>query len=972
MSTILDLAIAISVADFASSTVRNIIGQFNLLQGASQETLAQMNRFRNLAWGGGIAAAIGTAGILAVSSATQEAVTRAGNLQEIMTEIKAQGFGKDLFDPSKADEISKKMKEIEDLTTRLGLETTFSNLDAGNVIRELQKGAVDYKDIVNGAAEATIKFAQLNKMAPEAAAELMVQTRAGFQLTGQQMLEAADTVTKVAAASSAHSEDINRGLGNMAGVATQMWGTRGKYEQVLDSSALVALTRTQTAEGSSAGTFVRNFLERLVPQTKRQTDAMEEMGWLDAKGRSVFLDYSKDPRGQLKSALDIARIIRETVGGETLIADGKEVERQFELAKEGMGTDKLIKYFHKIFGEQGGRTAYTLLRTGTGSIEEIMGKVGDQLSLTERVRLQMENYKQVVDTAKEAWNTFLTVLGSPLLKTATAFFDNLGDKLGVAALYFQEHPQVSKYMFAIAGGISIFLAVGGTIVVVAASLGALNIALTHVGLSLSIVAAKSLGFLLVATAVAGIAYLIYRNWDTLKQLLVDYGGVIKLVAGIFFIAYAPAITVATLQMWRLATVTTVNTIRTLAMNAVTRAGAFIMGAYRSAMLLVTAAHWLWTAATSGTLISTLLLHAETLVLSSVLAIARGAVMAWTAAQWLLNTALTANPIGVVIVLIGLLVGVVVLATVKWDEWWKKIKSFGDNIPGWVVFAITAFMPVIGIPLLVIKYWDKAANAVKNFLGIKSVAEKDPVRVSTDPTGIMEQLKSATAKGIDIPANLNTDQLNQQIATVQKGMNTGGGIATMELAKGLVAPEGMTSVTNSAESLNTAITTKLPKPDEMNTFGKNLGQGLADGLKSKEGAVRAASQNLASAIHANLGVQSPTKEGPLSTNHLWGGNLMKSIAGGMLGNLTVVKQAASLAADAMTVKSGYGVRSGGIAVNNPGSSRLVVQGPLIGAVYQQPGEDTEALVYRIKREIAFEREQGKLKYTPVASFQGVMK
>ncbi|MCG9966875.1 phage tail tape measure protein [Pelotomaculum terephthalicicum JT] len=248
MSTVLDLAIAISVTDFATSGVKNIISQFSLLQSATDETKKKMDSLKNFAWGGGIAAAIGTAGVLVTTTIGTEAVKQAANLQEVMTEIKAQ-FGKDITDLSKYDEVAAKMEEIKDLSNRLGLQTTFSNIGVGQAILELQKGGIDYQNIVNGAAEATVKFAQLNKMAPEAAAELMVQARAGFQLTGQQMLDTADIITKVAAASSAEAVDIQRGLGNMAGVAAQMWGTRSKNEQVLDSSILVTLQEHRHLRG---------------------------------------------------------------------------------------------------------------------------------------------------------------------------------------------------------------------------------------------------------------------------------------------------------------------------------------------------------------------------------------------------------------------------------------------------------------------------------------------------------------------------------------------------------------------------------------------------------------------------------------------------------------------------------------------------------------------------------------------------
>ena len=47
----------------------------------------------------------------------------------------------------------------------------------------------------------------------------------------------------------------------------------------------------------------------------------------------------------------------------------------------------------------------------------------------------------------------------------------------------------------------------------------------------------------------------------------------------------------------------------------------------------------------------------------------------TAAQWLWNAAMTANPIGLIVVGIGLLIGLIVLAINKWDEWGAAITLF---------------------------------------------------------------------------------------------------------------------------------------------------------------------------------------------------------------------------------------------------------------------------------------------------------
>lgn len=64
-------------------------------------------------------------------------------------------------------------------------------------------------------------------------------------------------------------------------------------------------------------------------------------------------------------------------------------------------------------------------------------------------------------------------------------------------------------------------------------------------------------------------------------------------------------------------------------------------------------------------------------------IATAATWLWTAAQWALNAALTANPIGIVIVLIGALVGAVIACWNKFEGFrkflfgmWETVKEFG--------------------------------------------------------------------------------------------------------------------------------------------------------------------------------------------------------------------------------------------------------------------------------------------------------
>jgi hypothetical protein len=106
--------------------------------------------------------------------------------------------------------------------------------------------------------------------------------------------------------------------------------------------------------------------------------------------------------------------------------------------------------------------------------------------------------------------------------------------------------------------------------------------------------------------------------------------------------------------------------------------------------------------------------AATLAQNAAMIVVRGATIAWTAVQWLLNAALTANPIGIVIVVIGLLVAAIILAythsktfrdivAAAWvvvrsaiESAWSGIKTVFDHIVSFVSVTIpNAFNSFVG-------------------------------------------------------------------------------------------------------------------------------------------------------------------------------------------------------------------------------------------------------------------------------------
>jgi hypothetical protein len=105
-----------------------------------------------------------------------------------------------------------------------------------------------------------------------------------------------------------------------------------------------------------------------------------------------------------------------------------------------------------------------------------------------------------------------------------------------------------------------------------------------------------------------------------------------------------------------------------------------------------------------------------------------ATVTWTAVQWLLNAALTANPIGIIIVAIGLLVGAIIWIATKttwfqtaWRVAWGGIKAAAVGVwnwlkalPGNIGRAFVSIAEFIGRPFR--SAFNAIANAWNNTVG----------------------------------------------------------------------------------------------------------------------------------------------------------------------------------------------------------------------------------------------------------------
>jgi tape measure domain-containing protein len=99
---------------------------------------------------------------------------------------------------------------------------------------------------------------------------------------------------------------------------------------------------------------------------------------------------------------------------------------------------------------------------------------------------------------------------------------------------------------------------------------------------------------------------------------------------------------------------------------------------------------------------------------------------WTVAQWALNAAMTANPIGLIIVAIGLLIGAVILLVTHWGQVVSFLKTVWAGFIGWISGVIKGFVGWwngiwTAVGAWIINVWNNLVNKVKFYFQLMKFA-----------------------------------------------------------------------------------------------------------------------------------------------------------------------------------------------------------------------------------------------------------
>ncbi|MEI2511976.1 phage tail tape measure protein [Acinetobacter soli] len=401
--------------------------------------------------------------------------------------------------------VAKEFDSINQLANRLGTKLPGTTADFQNMMTVLVQQGITAKAILGGVGEAAGYLAVQMKMPFDQAAEFAAKMQDATKTREQDMLALMDTIQR--------SYYLGVDSTNMLSGFAKM-------------SAGMKIIKQEGLEGAKA-------LAPLLVMADQAAMAGESAGNAFSKIFKAMMDTDK-----IKKALKDSKtgITMNFTNGKGEFGGLENMYKQLEKLK-GLSTEKRLPILADMFGNDSEniQALNLLIDKGKAGYDEVVAKMQAQADLQTRVNAQLSTLKNLKDAAGGTFTSLLALFGeqlSPQFKVLIEGFTNVTEKV---TTWSKENPQLANTVAKIvAGGILLVdglsaLALGitallGPIAILKVTLGTLGLGFSAVGAIFSPVGLVILG---IVAAVAGAAYLIYRNWEPISGFFTGIWSTIK-------------------------------------------------------------------------------------------------------------------------------------------------------------------------------------------------------------------------------------------------------------------------------------------------------------------------------------------------------------------------------------------------------------------------------------------------------------
>ena len=415
----------------------------------------------------------------------------------------------------KGGQVRQEFQAISDLATKLGNKLPGTTADFQNMMSTLIQQGMSAKSILGGLGEATAYLGVQLKMPFDQAALFAAKLQDATGTAEQDMMGLMDTIQR--------SFYLGVDSGNMLGAFTKLTPAMGILRKSgLEAAKVLAPLVIMADQAGMAGESSGNAY-RKVFQMSMNTGKIAKA----TKGTGLKLNFT-DGKG-------------EFAGMENMFA---------QLAKlKGLNTERRLQVLKGIYGDDAEtlQVLELIISKGMDGYRATQKKMADQAALQERVNAQLGTLGSLWDAATGTFTNAMVNFGeaiAPEIKAITEWIAELSERLGNWA---KKNPELSNTLMKVGGILSaVTIAFGGLSLAVAAVLGPmaimkltfgiLGIKGTFLGKAITMLLAPlkwlTLGifrlgmamlttpvgwFIMGIAAIAGGAYLIYKNWDGISK-----------------------------------------------------------------------------------------------------------------------------------------------------------------------------------------------------------------------------------------------------------------------------------------------------------------------------------------------------------------------------------------------------------------------------------------------------------------------
>ncbi len=499
-----DLAAANTVLDSQRTKLGQLADQQKRLNQVKASYRQTQELRGQIAGHGATALATGTA----MGLTTLKPVIEFARAETSVVDLKVSMMGK-------GGQVRQEFQAISDLATKLGNKLPGTTADFQNMMSTLIQQGMSAKSILGGLGEATAYLGVQLKMPFDQAALFAAKLQDATGTAEQDMMGLMDTIQR--------SFYLGVDSGNMLGAFTKLTPAMGILRKSgLEASKVLAPLVIMADQAGMAGESSGNAY-RKVFQMSMNTGKIAKA----TKGTGLKLNFT-DGKG-------------EFAGMENMFA---------QLAKlKGLNTERRLQVLKGIYGDDAEtlQVLELIISKGMDGYRATQKKMADQAALQERVNAQLGTLGSLWDAATGTFTNAMVNFGeaiAPEIKAITEWIAELSERLGDWA---KKNPELSNTLMKIGAIVSVVtIAFGGLSLAVAAVLGPMAIMKLTFGILgikgtfLGKVITMLLGplkwltlgifrlgmamlttpvgwFIMGIAAIAGGAYLIYKNWDGITK-----------------------------------------------------------------------------------------------------------------------------------------------------------------------------------------------------------------------------------------------------------------------------------------------------------------------------------------------------------------------------------------------------------------------------------------------------------------------